>query len=98
MVLPKMNMEAKAPDQVFKLEDFFETKEENANSTELDDYKYMARGFFGTHSTMDKLCELGMFNINLLLIFIHNFQEFPNSLLFESWNLIAQMTCVQQRL
>lgn len=54
MVLPKMNMQAKSPDDVFKLEDFFE-------ADELEDYKIMAKTFFNTYSTVDKLCEYGLF-------------------------------------
>lgn len=47
-------MQAKSPDDVFKLEDFFE-------ADELEDYKIMAKTFFNTYSTVDKLCEYGLF-------------------------------------
>lgn len=52
MVIPKMNMAAKSPDEVFKLEDFFLPEE-------LDEFKSFAPKFFKSYPNLNKICELG---------------------------------------
>ncbi|KAI6190683.1 hypothetical protein M3Y97_00145300 [Aphelenchoides bicaudatus] len=52
MIVPKMNMNAKSPADVFKLEDFFE-------EGELPVFVMCGKNFFSAHSTLEKLCELG---------------------------------------
>jgi hypothetical protein len=50
-----MNQHAKSPEEVFDLQDFFETEEK-------DIYIGVAKTFFNIYSSVDKLCELGKFN------------------------------------
>jgi hypothetical protein len=54
MVIPKMNINAKSPDEVFKFEDFFAPEE-------LPLYLTHAKPLFNGYSTLDKICELSNF-------------------------------------
>lgn len=50
-----MNQQAKSPDEVFNLEDFF-------TPVEKEIYLSVIKPFFNTYSTVAKLCELGKLN------------------------------------
>jgi len=53
MVLPKMNMAAKTPDEIFNLKDFF-------TDDDLNEFKNVAKTFFVTYSKLDAICGLGV--------------------------------------